>query len=128
MYHGWADPQISPNSSIDYYNRVVAAQGAANTDSFLRLFMVPGMYHCSGGPGPQNIGVSTGKAPVADAEHDVVRALDKWSTEAKAPDTLIASTLIDNAVTRTRPLCAWPKAAAYKGNGNTDDAANFICK
>jgi len=128
IYHGWADPVISPNSSIDYYSRVVKAQGAANTDSFLRLFMAPGMGHCNSGPGPQNFGGSTGKAPVADAEHDVVRALDKWSTTRIAPDTMIASLVTANTVTRTRPLCAWPKAAIYKGTGSTDDASNFQCQ
>ncbi|MDB6001846.1 MAG: hypothetical protein JWP52_3545 [Rhizobacter sp.] len=128
IYHGWADQQITPNSSIDYFNRVTAAQGAANTGSFLRMFMVPGMGHCSGGPGPQFVGGNTGKPPVADAAHDVVRALDKWSTDGTAPETLIASRVTAGAVTRTRPLCAWPKAAVYKGTGSTDDAANFQCQ
>jgi feruloyl esterase len=127
IYHGWADQQISPNSSIDYYNRVVAGQGSP--DSFLRMFMMPGMGHCLGGPGPQNIGGGyTGTPPIADAAHDVVRALDKWSMEGVAPDSLIASRVASGVVTRTRPLCAWPKAAVYKGTGSTDDAANFQCQ
>ena len=128
IYHGLADQQITPYSSIDYYNRVVAAQGQANTDGFLRMFLMPGMGHCAGGPGPQFIGGNTGRAPVAEAAHDVVRALDKWSTDGTAPATLIASRVTGTAVTRTRPLCAWPKTAVYKGSGSTDDAANFQCQ
>src|SRR5262249_20421765 len=54
VYHGWNDPDISPLNSIDYYDRVVAELGSKKTDSFFRLFMVPGMQHCSGGPGPNS--------------------------------------------------------------------------
>lgn len=128
IYHGWADQQITPLSSVDYYNRVVAQQGVAGTDSFLRMFMVPGMNHCAGGPGPQLIGGNTGTPPVADADHDVVIALDRWSTQGVAPETLIASRVTNGAVTRTRPLCVYPKAAVYKGTGSTDDAASFVCQ
>ncbi len=128
IYHGWADQQITPNSSVDYYNRVVSLQGASETNTFLRMFMVPGMNHCSGGPGPQAIGGSSGTPPVADAAHDVVLALDKWVTQGTAPDTMIASKITNGTVTRTRPLCVYPKAAVYKGTGSTDDAANFTCQ
>ena len=128
IYHGWADQQITPLSSVDYYNRVVAQQGVGGTDSFLRMFMMPGMNHCSGGPGPQFVGGNTGTPPVADADHDVVLALDRWSTQGTAPETLIASRVTNSAVTRTRPLCVYPKAAVYKGTGSTDDAANFTCR
>lgn len=128
MYHGWADQQISPNSSIDYYNRVLADEGQANTSNFLRMFMLPGVGHCSGGPGPRNIGGSSGSAPVADASHDVVRALDQWVTQGTAPESFIASRVAGSTVTQTRPVCAWPKAAVYKGSGSTDDATNFICQ
>ncbi|MEO8937563.1 MAG: tannase/feruloyl esterase family alpha/beta hydrolase [Burkholderiaceae bacterium] len=128
IYHGWADQQITPLSSIDYYNRVVSLQGVGETNTFLRMFMVPGMNHCAGGPGPQFIGGSSGKPAVADADHDVVLALDRWVTQGTAPDTLIASRIANNVVTRTRPLCVYPKAAVWKGTGSTDDAANFVCQ
>jgi feruloyl esterase len=128
IYHGWADQQITPNSSIDYHDRVVADEGQANTSGFLRMFMLPGVGHCSGGPGPRNIGGSSGAAPVADAAHDVVRALDRWVVQGVAPESLIASRIANGAVTQTRPVCAWPKAAVYVGSGSTDDAANFTCR
>ena len=128
IYHGWADQQITPLSSVDYHSRVVALQGTTETNMFLRMFMLPGVNHCAGGPGPQFIGASNGTPAVADADHDVVLALDRWSTQGIAPDALIASRITNGAVTRTRPVCVYPKAAVYKGTGSTDDAANFVCQ
>lgn len=129
IYHGWADQQITPLSSVDYYNRVVAQQGTTETSQFLRMFMLPGVQHCAGGPGPQNIGGSNGTPPVADAAHDVVIALDRWATTGVAPDTMIATrTATSTLPVRTRPLCPYPKAAVYNGSGSIDDAASFTCQ
>jgi feruloyl esterase len=127
MYHGWADQQITPLSSIDYYNRVVASQGQAATDSFLKMFMMPGIGHCSGGRGVANFGGSTGAASAADADHDVVRALDRWVTQGTAPTSLIGTRRAGATVDRSRPLCAYPQVAKYKGTGDINDAANFAC-
>lgn len=128
IYHGWADQQISPSSSLDYYQRVVSSVGQPVTDSFLKMFMMPGIGHCSGGPGVAKIGGSTGAAASADADHDVVRALDRWVTQGIAPASLIGTRLESPTTTaRTRPLCAYPKVAKYKGSGSIDDAANFSC-
>ena len=128
MYHGWADQQISPSSSLDYYQRVVNSVGQPVTDSFLKMFMLPGIGHCSGGPGVAKIGGSTGAAGAADAEHDVVRALDRWVTQGLAPTSMIGTRLASGTTTmRTRPLCAYPQVAKYKGSGSIDDAANFSC-
>lgn len=127
MYHGWADQQITPLSSLDYYQRVQAAQGQAGTDSFLKLYMLPGIGHCAGGPGVANIGGSTGTAAAADADHDVVRALDRWVTQSAAPTTLIGTRVVNNVANRTRPLCTYPQVAKYKGSGSIDDAASFTC-
>jgi feruloyl esterase len=128
IYHGWADQQISPSSSLDYYQRVVSSVGQPVTDSFLKMFMMPGIGHCSGGPGVAKIGGSTGAAASADADHDVVRALDRWVTQGIAPASLIGTRLESAPITaRTRPLCAYPKVAKYKGSGSIDDAANFSC-
>jgi feruloyl esterase len=76
--------------------------------------MVPGMGHCSGGEGT--------------SVFDMVAAVDRWVATNTAPDTIPASRVVDGQVVRTRPLCAYPKVASYKGAGNTDDAANFVCK
>jgi feruloyl esterase len=94
-------------------NRDDRAEALARTNDFFRLFMVPGMQHCSGGPGP-NI-------------FDMLPALEKWVEEGEAPTRVIASHLTNGVVDRTRPLCVYPQVAVYTGTGSTNDAANFQC-
>jgi feruloyl esterase len=114
LYHGWNDQLIAPLNSINYYNSVTAAMGGASrTVESVRLFMAPGMAHCSGGPGPNAF--------------DAVGTLDQWVENGKAPDQIIASHITGGKVDRTRPLCPYPQVARYKGSGSTDDAANFVC-
>ena len=112
-YHGWTDQQVMPENSINYLKSVVAAVGEAKVDASYRLFMVPGMNHCGGGDGPNKF--------------DMLGALELWREDGKAPEIVIASHATDGKVDRTRPLCAYPEVAKYKGNGSTDDAANFAC-
>ena len=128
MYHGWVDQQISPFASIDFYQQIVAQLGQARTDGFLRLFMLPGIYHCAGGPGVGNFGAA-GPATKDDAQHDIVKALDVWVTQRKAPEIFIGTHLNEQTKTadRTRPLCPFPQQAKYKGSGDINDAANFTC-
>ena len=78
-----------------------------------RLFMAPGMAHCGGGIGPDR--------------HDAVTAVIDWVEKGKAPDSMMASRVVNNQVVRTRPLCAYPRVARYSGQGSSDDAANFRC-
>jgi feruloyl esterase len=128
MYHGWADQQISPYASIDFYQQIVAKLGQAKTDAFLKFYMLPGIYHCAGGPGAGNFGAA-GPASAPDAQHDITMALDQWVTDKKAP-TYFIGTHIDaqtKMADRTRPICAYPQVAKYKGSGDTNDAANFTC-
>jgi feruloyl esterase len=87
--------------------------GAQKTSAFFRLFMVPGMGHCSGGPGP--------------SAFDALGALDKWVVEGTAPDRIVASHSAGGTVDRTRPLCPYPQAARWNGRGSIDDAASFAC-
>jgi len=128
MYHGWADQQISPFAALDFYRQIVASQGQVRTDSFLRLFMLPGIYHCAGGPGAGNFGAA-GPAAKDDAQHDIAKALDAWVIAKKAPESFIATRLNEQtkAVERTRLICRFPQMAKYKGSGDTNDAANFTC-
>ena len=56
IYHGWSDAAIPPQTAIDYYKSVVAKMGAKDSDTFVRLFMAPGVQHCGGGPGPNMFG------------------------------------------------------------------------
>jgi Tannase and feruloyl esterase len=138
-YHGWADPLIFPRGSIDYFNRVVAANGGLKrVQEFDRLFMVPGMNHCLGGAGAVNFGQSIVVPVSLDPEHDAILALQRWVEEGVAPDMLIATTdqpLATHAAENptqpaafTRPLCPYPAEAHYKGAGDPTNAANFICR
>ena len=113
MYHGWADPLLSPYNSIAYYRQVQATVGPAPTAGFLRLFMVPGMGHCTGGPGTD--------------QFDGLSAVQAWVEKGEAPTRLLASHMNKGVADRPRPLCPYPLAAKYKGAGSTDDAANFTC-
>jgi feruloyl esterase len=145
-YHGWSDALVTPLGTLNYYNTVVAAQGRVGgkttsaisqspdsnalekTQAFYRLFMVPGMSHCAGGPGPNEFGQVGGDS---DADHDVVAALEQWVEKGVAPKKIIATKFVDDDLTRdvamTRPLCVYPQAAKYKGTGYTNDASSFVC-
>ncbi len=109
MYHGWADQDVPPMASINYYNSI---QPKSSQDA-VRLFMVPGMNHCAGGEGPNTF--------------DAVAALERWVEQQKAPTRIIASHSTNGKVDRTRPLCAYPQTAHYKGSGDINDAENFVC-
>ena len=130
IYHGWNDAAISALNSINYYESVRETMGPAETDSFLRLYMVPGMQHCFGGPGTDTFG-QFGSGPQDDPQHNMYVALEQWVEKGSAPTSVIASRLDGPGpaakVVETRPLCAYPQEAKYKGSGDTNDAANFVC-
>ena len=125
MYHGWSDNLIMPQGTVRYYDRV--RQAVASPDDFSRLYMVPGMGHCSGGPGVNEFGQGASGAVPMEPKRDIFRALMAWSEKGQAPADITASRLTSGAVTRTRPLCPYPQVAKYKGTGSTDDAASFAC-
>jgi feruloyl esterase len=128
-YQGWADPVIGVLDTIGYYDKVTARQGSlAQTQSFFRLFVVPGMGHCGGGDGANVFGNAGEAAPVITPQTDLLMALDRWVERGTAPDDLIASKVTDGTVTGTRPLCAYPRKAVYAGTGSTEDAASFSCR
>jgi Tannase and feruloyl esterase len=106
QYHGWNDPAVSPLSSVNYFESVQTKMG--DTSSFYRLFMIPGMEHCMGGPGATNF--------------DHMQVIVKWVEDGIAPDRIVAS-----RPGRTHPLCAYPAVAKYTGKGSTDDATNYTC-
>jgi feruloyl esterase len=114
-YHGWADQQIPSGSSVDYYQSVLDTMGGFNkVKENYRMFMVPGMGHCGGGDGPSSF--------------DMVAALEQWVEKGKAPDSIPAAHLTNGQPDRTRILCPYPQVATYKGTGDSNDAANFVCK
>jgi feruloyl esterase len=121
MYHGWEDGLIPAGATLDYYAQVRGRMGDT-VDRNLRLFMMPGVSHCAGGPGP--------------TAFDKLDVLDRWVESGVAPERIVASKYENETsmntgsgkLLRTRPVCAWPKLAQYKGTGSTDDAANFTCE
>ncbi|HEV2333220.1 MAG TPA: tannase/feruloyl esterase family alpha/beta hydrolase [Gammaproteobacteria bacterium] len=126
LYQGWADQAIPPLMTVDYYERVRETIGQKAAAGSVRLFMVPGMMHCFGGPGPNNFGQFA--AGTGDPNTKIAAALQRWVEEGTAPEQIIATKRKpDGDVVRTRPLCAFPNIAHYRGTGSTDDAANFEC-
>jgi hypothetical protein len=129
LYHGWSDAAIPAVNAIQYYDSVLSKMGASKTGDFVRLYMVPGMEHCGGGAGPNVFGQFG--TPNGDRFHNIDAALEAWVEQGSAPDQIIAAKYEGNnpknLMRRTRPLCAWPQVAKYKGSGSTDDAANFVC-
>lgn len=131
LYHGWDDPAISALNSIDYYHSVVSAMGRENTEAFARLYMAPGMQHCSGGPGPDSFG-QEGPTPMAqDADHSLQLSIERWVEKGTTPSAIIATKYAGHGasedVQMTRPLCAYPQIAKYKGSSDPNDAGSFVC-
>lgn len=115
VYHGWADPGISALGTLDYVEKVVKAVGGqAEADRFLRAYFVPGMHHCSGGPGVD--------------QFDMLTALEGWVERGAAPAAITAARIEHGAVVRTRPLCPHPQVAVYDGRGPAEAAASFSCR
>lgn len=130
LYHGWSDAALPPVNTINYYKSVVAKLGQRNASTFITLFMVPGMQHCAGGPGPNSFGATVTSAQ-SEPNSDMSLALERWVEAGIAPSQIIASKRQGpdpkSPVTRARPLCPYPQIARYKGSGSTDEAANFVC-
>jgi hypothetical protein len=130
LYHGWEDPAIPAINTVNYYQSVVAKMGQQRTDSFVRLYMVTGMQHCNDGPGTDSFG-QVGRLVFDDPQHSVDAALEQWVEKGAAPSTIIASKYAPDDKQHpkmTRPLCAYPQAAKYKGSGDINDAASFACQ
>jgi hypothetical protein len=122
LYHGWNDLAIPATATLDYHAALRKTLGPV-ADQQVRLFMVPGLLHCGGGPGA--------------TDFDQLGELDRWVETGKAPDRIVAIeydppsrvlVLPGSKKVGTRPLCPWPKVAHYDGSGSTKDAANFSCK
>jgi len=146
QYHGWIDASPHPRGSIEYYEDVVAQQtpgrghgqgerfvGLRRTQDFYRLFMVPGMEHCVGGPGPNAFGqILAPQPPSNDAQHDMLTALERWVEQGIAPERIIATKYVNDnpaaGVAMQRPLCPYPAVARWIGSGGTNDAASFVCE
>ena len=136
IYHGWADGLITATDSLDFYQRLHA--DGRDKSSFARLFMVPGMQHCAGGPGISLFGqlAEIPQFPGATADNDLLLALDRWSETGAAPDRMLGKLSSPANPTKAgpqregyglRPICAFPKIARYDGKGDPDLASSFAC-
>ena len=113
FWTGWSDHLITALGTVDYYDKLTAADPDA--DEYSRLYMLPGMFHCAGGPAPDRT--------------DWLEAIRAWVEDGKAPERLVSLQLDESGrVSRTRPICPYPQIASYRGEGDPDDEASFACK
>jgi feruloyl esterase len=112
-YHGWADPGVTARMSVEYYEAAMKTMGEKETKDFYCFFPVPGMFHCGGGPGCGNA--------------DWLTAVVNWVEKGTAPEMIVGGHVEGGQTTRTRPICAYPMVARYKGSGSIDAAENFNC-
>jgi pimeloyl-ACP methyl ester carboxylesterase len=112
MLHGLADEVISPNSTIDYYQQLIATVGQAAVDNGVRFYTVPGMGHGTG---------------VFISSWDSLAALEGWVESGLAPATGVAADTVAGSFGRTRPLCQFPAWPKYRGSGSVDAAVNYSC-
>ena len=119
LYHGFSDPALTPFRTINLYKQLAsgARAGLPQLQTASRLFMVPGMQHCIGGPGPNVF--------------DTLTPLEGWVEQGIAPESIVAAHYVNDdpaqAVDRTMPLCPFPTEASYSGNGDVTSAANWSC-
>jgi hypothetical protein len=129
QYAGWADAAIPPENGLNYYRKVTHTIG--DPQDFYRVFMAPGMAHCSGGAGLNAFGNGTSNGPVIDADHDLVKALEQWVEQGIAPERIIATHYVNNlpaqGIAFQRPLCAYPERAEYVGHGDATRPESFRC-
>lgn len=127
IYTGLADPGVPYDDTIAYYDRVTAMNGGARARDFARLFLIPGMGHCFGGPGVTDVGQPFVPDVPADPKGDALMALVAWTERAEAPDQIIAhGPATTGGGDRQRPVCAYPGFPHYRG-GDPARAASFAC-
>ena len=135
IYQGWADPLVVPFQTVTLYNGLIKQFGGLpEAQNFARLFMAPGVAHCGGGSGLtgfNSASVAGGTPPSTDPGHDIFSAMIHWVEDGVAPTQVVAAKYVNgklaSGVVTQRPLCPYPQRAWYKGDGDTNDAGNFIC-
>jgi len=110
-FWGWADAALNPEMGIDFYDRLVARQGLAEVQGFYRLFLVPGVAHCAGGYGPDQV----------DAFSLLINWVEKGAPPARLPARRKAAPSYDRA------YCPYPAKTRYRGAGDREDPRNFDC-
>jgi feruloyl esterase len=129
VYHGWGDDMVPSQVSIDYWTSVNQRIGAPHVDEFFRLFMIPGMAHCGGGPGADIIShTEKASAVPMDPERDILSALEQWVERGRTPANFVTSRINGQGlVERTTLICSYPVRSKYRGEGDTTRAESFVC-
>src|SRR3990170_5763278 len=113
LSHGWADPALNPLSTIAYYDRMQARD--PDLRDYARLFMMPGVLHCGGGPGPDVV--------------DWFTLIAEWVEHGRPPARVIAQKRgADGRILNARPLCPYPQRAVHDGKGSVTDAGSYACR
>ncbi len=112
LSHGWSDGLIPSPNTVAYYKAIESELPEEETADSVRLFMIPGMGHCGGGDAP--------------TVTDMLSVIDGWVETGKAPERIIAKSSPQQKPA-SRPLCPYPQYARYKGSGDPNDAASFVC-
>ena len=114
LYHGASDPSIPASQSVAFYRELAGLQhGMTKTQASARLFLVPGMHHCGGGPGPD--------------QFDTLSAMENWVEHGVAPAAIVARTKPEVAAKHALKLCPYPQQGRYSGAGDVQDPANWAC-
>ena len=113
LYQGWADESVAPQGTIDYFELATQTMGGrAEADGFMRLYLMPGMAHCAGGTGPDQV--------------DWLDHLERWVESGEAPERVVARKLGPNGgVEFARPLAPYPARTRYRGTGDWRESDNF---
>lgn len=147
-YHGLADSTCPTGTSLYFFDHVLRALApySINVSDFYRLFLIPGMEHCQSTPSTTNapwyiaganqaavLGTSVSGVPgFSDSRHDVILALMAWVENGTAPNEIIATKWVDDsidkAVSRQRPICAYPEQAKYDGVGDPNLSTSWSCE
>ncbi len=131
VYHGWGDQMVPAQTSTDYHAAVVAKMGGRRkVDGFFRLFMIPGMAHCVGGPGASELLPLTDVSAVpAEPGRDVLVTMQRWVEMHSVPQELVTTRSDERGhVEQTRLVCSEPLRARYLGSGNPRDASRWRCR
>jgi feruloyl esterase len=115
LWQGWADSGASPRMLLNYYDAMRTNMGATAVSAFVTLYMIPGEYHCAGGPTP--------------VQQDFLTPLIQWREQGVHPHRVVISyeaSATDPTVVKTRPVFPYPNVARYTGHGSINDAANFV--
>ena len=111
LWHGWSDAALTAHGSIDYFEE--AEQLDPDVRDYFRFYLMPGVFHCAGGPGPDRV--------------DWLDAIERWVEDGQAPGALTAAKVADGMIAKTRPLCVYPERAEYDG-GDPDAVVSYTCK